>query len=114
MKNRILGWVFAAAIALTPVLAWANGAGEGYRGYGYGHMWGGGWGHMIGGSVMMILVIAAIVVTVVLVVRLMSGPASGGMQGPTGKTPGDILKERFARGEIDAKEYEERRKLLGE
>jgi putative membrane protein len=31
-----------------------------------------------------------------------------------GRTPLDILKERFARGEIDKEEYEERRRTLGE
>ncbi|NQU61545.1 MAG: SHOCT domain-containing protein [Rhodospirillales bacterium] len=89
--------------------------GAGKEGYGgYGHMMGGGWGgwgHWIAGPVMMILVIVAIVATIVLVVRWMGGGVS---QGPAGKTPGDILKERFARGEIDTKEFEERRKALGE
>ena len=31
-----------------------------------------------------------------------------------GRMPLDILKERFARGEIDKDEYEERRRVLGE
>jgi hypothetical protein len=33
---------------------------------------------------------------------------------PPAKTPFDILKERFARGEIDKEELEERRRLLAE
>jgi putative membrane protein len=33
---------------------------------------------------------------------------------PPGRTPIDILKERFARGEIDKDEFEERRRVLGD
>ena len=112
MKKRAVGWALAATVALTPVMAWANGGREGY--YGHGNMMGGGMGHWIWGPLMMILVVAAIVATVVLVVRWMGGSTAGGPQGPTGKTPADILKERFARGEIDTKEFEERRKALGD
>ncbi|WP_201789038.1 SHOCT domain-containing protein [Nitrobacter vulgaris] len=33
---------------------------------------------------------------------------------PPTQTPLDILKERFARGEIDKAEFEDRRRVLGE
>ncbi len=78
------------------------------------HMWGDGWG-MLFGSLMMIVFIAAIVVVVVLVVRWLGGSGHGGaLYPPPGKTPLDILKERFARGDIDKDEFEERRRALGE
>jgi len=35
-------------------------------------------------------------------------------QSPPTRTPLDILKERFARGEIDKAEFEDRRRVLGE
>ncbi|MDX1575758.1 MAG: SHOCT domain-containing protein [Kiloniellales bacterium] len=74
-------------------------------------MWGGGWGGMFFGFFMMLLVIAAIAAAVVLVARVLGGGGIGTGKS-SGKTPTDILEERFARGEIDAAEFEERRRLL--
>lgn len=79
--------------------------------YGHHGMWGGGWGGMFFGLIMMLLVIAAIVAVVVLVVRVLGGAGSG-IAKPSGKAPTDILEERFARGEIDAEEFEQRRSVL--
>ena len=97
----------AALLAATPALAGQ----DDYR-YGPGMMWQGGWAHMAFGSIMMILVVAAIVVIVVVALRWIGGqthPAASKQP-----TPLDVLKERFARGDIDVAEYEERRKALGE
>ncbi len=79
------------------------------------HYWGEGWGWgaMIFGPLMIILFIALIVVVVVLAVRWLGGAAQP-PAAPLGRTPLDILKERFARGEIDKAEFEERRRALGE
>ena len=68
---------------------------------------------MLFGSLMMVLVIAAIVAIVFVVVRWIGGQAQAPLaHGP--RMPLDILKERFARGEIDAADFEERRRVLGE
>lgn len=78
------------------------------------HMWGA-WHGWFFGPVMMIMFIAVAVVIVTLLVRRFGGFGLGG-PGPQSQTmsPLDILKERFARGEIDKEEFEERRRVLGE
>ena len=109
------GLVCAAACAtlLVPLTAAADATGN--WDHGPHAMWGGGWGGMAFGFLMMIAFVAAIVVVVVLVMRAL-GSGHGGSARTTqpGKTPLDILEERFARGEIDAQEFEERRRVLGE
>jgi len=83
---------------------------------GYGPMWGGGWSGWFFGPLMMIAMIALAVVVVVLLVRWLGGTgATPGIAPPPparGKTPVEILKERFARGEIDEEEYARRRRVL--
>ncbi len=76
------------------------------------HMWGGGW-WMLFGPLTMIIVVAAIVVLTVLLVRWLVGSGQAGADRPSAsKTPLDILRERFARGEIDKEEFENRRRTL--
>ena len=77
------------------------------------HMGSGGWG-MLFGPLMMIVFIGAIVVVVVLLLRWFSGVPIGPSAANSGNAAIDILKERFARGEIDQKDFEERKKLLSE
>lgn len=115
-RGGAVAWGRAAAIAGVTIglsLASFGALADGPEGAGYAHhgMWGGGWGGMFFGLIMMLLVIAAIVAVVVLVVRVLGGAGSGTAR-PSGKTPTDILEERFARGEIDAEEFEERRRVL--
>jgi hypothetical protein len=66
-------------------------------------MWDGRWWHdMFLGPVMMIAFIAVAVVVVVLLVRWLGGPSHGpSFRLPSERDPLEILKERFARGEID-------------
>lgn len=102
-----------SALALMQSAAWAQAPSDADR-YAYGpHMWwGGGWYGMIFGPLFMILVLAVLIATVMLLVRWVGGPWQ--QTAPPSRTPLDILKERFARGEIDKNEFEERRRVIGE
>jgi len=112
--SRFFDYLMCAGMALlvsSPVL------GQQTQGPGYGpHMWNGGWHGWFFGPIMMIVFIAVAVVVIVLLVRWLGGPGHGvGLHHPPGsRTPLDILKERFAKGEIDKEEFEERRRVLGE
>lgn len=81
--------------------------------YGPHMMWGGGWYGMIFGPLFMILALAALIVVAVVLVRWLGGLGPGAAPPAPRQTPIDILNERFARGEIDKDEYEERRRVLG-
>ena len=111
MQNPMV-WIGALLLLLTasPV-GLAQGQGE-Y--YGPHMMWGGYYG-MFFGPLMMIVFIAIIVGLVVLIVRwLGTGQTSTQHSARSAAEPLDILRERFARGEIDKEEFEERRRVLGE
>jgi putative membrane protein len=104
-----------SALALLSSAAWAQTPSDADR-YAYGpHMmwWGGGWYAMILGPLFMILFLAALIAVVVLLVRWVGGPWQP-HHFPPSRTALDILKERFARGEIDKNEFEERRRVIGE
>ena len=95
-------------LALWPTLASAQPMGD--RDY-----WGNwGWGHMMFGGVMMFAFWGAISLLGVLAVRWMTMGDIVGRREARSLTALDILQERFAKGEIDRNEYEERRKVLRE
>ncbi len=70
-------------------------------------MWGDGWSFGMG--LIWLVFLGLIVVGVVLAIR---GSSGGGSDGGRGRSAIDILDERFARGEIDREEYEERKQVL--
>ena len=98
-----IGQSAATAAALTAAGTAALAQPEGYY-YGHPGMMGG-W---FGGLLMMLIFVALIVAAVVVTFRLLGhepGKRSSGRAL-------DILNERFARGEIDRAEYEDRRNAL--
>lgn len=69
-----------------------------------------GYGHMGGGFIsplFNLLIIALVVLGVILLVKHLQKPTGTGY-----RTADDILKERYAKGEIDKKEFQEKRKDL--
>ena len=112
-------WLGTTTAILTGSPAAAQDAAPGWQ-HGPGMMWDGSWAWMmLLGPLMMILFVAAVVVLVVVALRWLGGHVSpagchAAAPGRPGRTPLDILKERFARGEIDKEEFEEGRRALGE
>ena len=74
--------------------------------------WGSGWGWGMGfGWIFMLLFWALIILGIVALARwIFSTGASGS---GAGRPPLDILKERYARGEITREDFLERRDVLG-
>ena len=75
-----------------------------------------GWDYGMGGSlfgfVFMLLIFAVFIVCIVAALRSF-GHNAGHMHHMAEQTPLDVLKYRYARGEIDKKEFEEKKKDLG-
>ena len=102
-----------ATIASQFVLAASPAFAQGERGWRWGDGWWG-FGHMMYGGVGMLVFWGVIVLLIVLVARALGGFGSAREpSGPSRQTALEILQERYARGEIDQQEYEERRKTLG-
>jgi putative membrane protein len=96
------------AVSASPALAQTGGGTGPNPGYGaYHHMWHGG---MFFHPLLSLLVIVAIIA---IVARLFGWRHRGYGRYRGGSAALDILEERFARGEIDKAEFDEKRKMLG-
>lgn len=112
MRTVMARWAAAIGISgLAAVPAW--GYGGGYH-YGHGMMYGGGWGGGLFGWLMMVLVVVLVVALLIGSLRWMFGNAHRPPSASAAprRTALDILEERYARGEIDREEFEEKRSLL--
>lgn len=103
MKRKLIA---AAAGAIFATTAWAQ-MGPGTMG------WGGGWGWSWFGIVHMVLWSFLIILGIAVLAKWLFGGGGGG------RSTGDdralaILRERYARGEIDKTEFEARKRDLGE
>ena len=113
MLKKLMNALIPLSLTLVslPALAQATAGRPDYGHYG----WDWGWGHMIFGSVMMILFWGGIIALIVVAVRWMGrGSPHGPVPPSSQKSALDILERRFAQGEIDKEEFEERKRLLSE
>jgi putative membrane protein len=120
MMKRLGTAIFAGTVGLASSVAWAQqnpptGGNVGPN-FAYGPMWhhGGGWHPaMFLAPFVLLLALVGAVALIVWLVRWANGGYHHNWQQPgPGRTALDILEERFARGEIETGEFEEKRKLL--
>ena len=98
---------------LTPAYAQATVQPSSYHHGPYMMGWyGGGYGMLLG-PLFMMFALAIMVAVALLLIRWLTGPWRS-LHTTHVRSALDILKERFARGEIDKDEYEQRRRVLGE
>lgn len=77
-----------------------------------GEMGSGNWDHMMSGGFMMILLWIGLIVLAIVIIRwLFQRQARNASDGGSSSAT-EILDQRFAAGEIDKEEYEERRRML--
>lgn len=76
-----------------------------------GEMGGHGWGWFGGGSVFMLLFWVVLILAAAALIKWLFGKSSTPNRSRD-KTPLEILKERYARGELNPEEFEQRRRDL--
>ncbi len=97
-------------LAVLVILFTVSGLATGWHDSGYGMMGGIGWGWFM--PIFMILFWGLIIWAVVALVSGLARQDGSKSAGGRGDSALEILKERYARGEINKKEYEEKKKDL--
>ena len=102
---------FLILLILSPLhTAWAQQGNYGGWHMGPGMM--GGWGMGWFGMIFMIVFWGLVIVALVFLIKWLAGSTRGDTRRPDKSNALDILKERYARGEIDKTEFEEKKKDL--
>ena len=99
---------FFMMIIMIPLLTMCSGPYGPMSGCEGGHMMNYGFGH--GGMFMWILVLIALVVAIYFIVQSVK---SKNVSGQAQETPLDILKKRYAKGDITKEEFDRMKKELG-
>jgi len=112
LKIKIREWMLWCFLASLGFGSWPAAALADYRqycGWGPGMM---GWGTMgwFGPLGMILFWVLMILVIVLLIRRIRTSKGSGREAGPASESALDILKKRYARGEINKEEYLEKKK----
>jgi putative membrane protein len=108
--KRILPFIMGSLLGL--IISSASTAFAQWRGYGWGHgpwmMGGNGMGWF--GGIFMVIFWIAVVIGIVFLIRWLVQSTRGGAG--SGESALEILKRRYAKGEINKKEFEQKKKDL--
>ena len=110
LKNvLIIGGIILALLILVPAVF---GAVTGFSGDGFGMMRGFGWGMVGVGFIFMVAFWALVIWGIIALIRWFAAVA-GNNPPVQGSSSLEILKQRYARGEINKEEFEQKKKDLG-
>ena len=108
LKNALV--IGGILVALLIIVSTVWGGISGWQGTGWGMMSGFGWGGLMG--IGMLVFWGLVIWGVVLLVRGLASAGGGGESSRQDGSALEILKQRYARGEIGKEEFEEKKKDL--
>lgn len=109
MKSILTSSLIGGAMLTSSKLAAAQGYAQGFGGYDNHPMM---WGNWFMGPMMMVFMLVVVVIAIVLILKLLGFTGGTNAKSDAQSNARAILDERFAKGEIDKPEYEERKKTL--